>query len=449
MVFCGKIYIGDIMKKLLSKVLILILALSFALSLSGCIIDFSGDLTKPDDNKVTGTVAELPDSITKSSDVSFDSYTATEREQSPITMQEAINNVKRSSVYISVAVSGGTSLGSGTIIDINDGVNNPNTFYVLTCYHVVASKGNITIIVPDLNYRYGENEDYTFTGKIGGTVTAGQQVSLVGGDMESDVAVLKLYIANTSVAQSIVKAKIMDSAFKVSEGDEVFAIGNPTGVLPGTVTSGIISYVFRKEQIENIGEMTLYQIDVNIRHGSSGGGLYNDYGELIGITNSGSDEDYIFYAIPLRITDDPKTDNGFSNIVKQLVSTKTDSNYGYISERREKFGFTVTETKDNNNESYLYVSQVISGSYADKAGIKANSYTTDVITHFEYDGVKSEINTIDAFTTKMKSVPIGGTFKIYITRQETNYRGKVTTSEVTVSLTVSMAYFCDTGVYPE
>ena len=63
-------------------------------------------------------------------------------------------------------------------------------------------------------------------------------------------------------------------------GEQVFAIGSPRG-LENTFSSGEISQ-FRANNI--------IQISVPIDHGSSGGALINEYGEVIGITSGGIDE---------------------------------------------------------------------------------------------------------------------------------------------------------------
>lgn len=63
-------------------------------------------------------------------------------------------------------------------------------------------------------------------------------------------------------------------------GDRAFAIGSPRG-LENTFSSGEISQI-RKDKV--------LQISVPIDHGSSGGALINQYGEVIGITTAGLDE---------------------------------------------------------------------------------------------------------------------------------------------------------------
>lgn len=69
----------------------------------------------------------------------------------------------------------------------------------------------------------------------------------------------------------------------MEKGDSVVAIGSPLGV-QNTVTEGVIS---------NFGYDNgsfYYQISNPIDHGSSGGGLFNQFGELIGLTTSGYED---------------------------------------------------------------------------------------------------------------------------------------------------------------
>ena len=71
-------------------------------------------------------------------------------------------------------------------------------------------------------------------------------------------------------------------AFKtvpVAPGDVVYAISNPKGLV-NSVSEGIVAGV-REE-----GPLTLYQITAPISSGSSGGPVFNEFGEVIGIANS-------------------------------------------------------------------------------------------------------------------------------------------------------------------
>ena len=78
-------------------------------------------------------------------------------------------------------------------------------------------------------------------------------------------------------AQDLSTVKLGDSD-QVSAGDRVVAIGNPLGVLDYTVSDGLISSVRQASE-----ELTLLQISAPISQGSSGGPLFNLYGEVIGV----------------------------------------------------------------------------------------------------------------------------------------------------------------------
>jgi serine protease Do len=146
------------------------------------------------------------------------------------------------------------SLGSGFVISA-DG-------YVVTNNHVITADGQ------------GEVESITVTMTDGTDYPA----KLVGRDAASDLAVLK--ITGTKPFPFV---KFGDSRH-ARVGDWVIAIGNPFG-LGGTVTSGIISAVYR-----NTGSGSAYdrylQTDASINRGNSGGPMFDMNGNVIGINNA-------------------------------------------------------------------------------------------------------------------------------------------------------------------
>ena len=159
------------------------------------------------------------------------------------------------------------SLGSGVIMT-EDG-------YVLTNYHVVANAQLIRIGLWD--------ERVT-------------QASLVGGDLDTDLAVLKIDGSQFPMAR-------FADAKRVEVGDVVLAIGNPYGY-DRTVTMGIISATKRN----NLGRTRFedfLQTDAAVNSGNSGGALVNTRGELIGI-NTGNLRDglSIGFAIPAQAARD-------------------------------------------------------------------------------------------------------------------------------------------------
>lgn len=104
------------------------------------------------------------------------------------------------------------------------------------------------------------------------------EARLVGVDDLSDLAVLKIN------ASGLPAAHFGDST-KLSVGDKVAAIGNPLNIaFRQTMTDGIISSIERGVDV-NGRSTTLLQTNTAINQGSSGGALFNMYGQVIGITN--------------------------------------------------------------------------------------------------------------------------------------------------------------------
>lgn len=81
-------------------------------------------------------------------------------------------------------------------------------------------------------------------------------------------------------------------------GDRVFAIGSPRG-MRNTLSDGLVSQIW---------DDTKFQISVPIDHGSSGGALINQHGEVIGITSGGRDDSHanLNYAVDIRRIFDKK-----------------------------------------------------------------------------------------------------------------------------------------------
>lgn len=91
-----------------------------------------------------------------------------------------------------------------------------------------------------------------------------------------------LVIVKTKTALNI-EPVTFASSYTINKGDSVVAIGSPLG-LQNTATDGIISNI-----IPDV-DVTYIQISAPIDHGSSGGGLFNQYGELVGINTLGYDD---------------------------------------------------------------------------------------------------------------------------------------------------------------
>ncbi len=376
--------------------------------------------------------------------------TVSEDERTLMSLQEAYRKVYRTSVAIEVVSETVAGAGSGVIIDMNyENETNENIIYIITCHHVIEDGGDVYVYLPDENCRY-DNEDYAFTGKIGGEITDEYAVSLIGGDKNTDIAILKLDLSKRAVsgnklsADKIVKANVPAEGYDLSVAEEVFAVGNPTGTLPGSFSAGYVSYLDRVATVEDIGAMTLLQIAVPINPGNSGGGLYNLYGELVGITNAGNtDYEQVNYAIPFE-TIYNETDTGYVRIAEELLGTYTGSNYGFVAGNKEQYGFTVAQGEDNSGK-YVYVAAVTEGSQAYTAGLKVNDIVTSVIVN----GGETAISEVSQMTEKITSLNIGDSITIKGTRTKTvaGFPPRYETESFSVTLEARQFLFCDTGIY--
>lgn len=398
----------------------------------------------------------LKNSLNLTNGVTFNGATHTGEPYDKV--NEAIKETKvdHASVAIFITRNDGVICGSGTIVDIDDGVNygekENNIFYVITCEHVIDScelyAHEITISVPDANGNncddVGYDEKYSFKGKIGGAINQEQAVSLIGGDKKSDIALLRLYVEDEAVANNIVKAKIMSSEFSLERGESVFAIGNAEGDHAGWISAGVVADTNTIQEIAEIGDMALIGINVDIYQGNSGGGLFNLYGELVAINNSGetitdaygdSASIGINFAIPHVASADSSKDTGFINVIRQLLGTYLTSgkNYGYIAGRADNYWFSFVRV-----ENYLAVASVVEGSEAYN-GVAVG----DVIKAVSVNGTDYPLDSREALKAVINSLKIGDSITFNFTRvseygQNTNY---------TKTFAVKQYYFCNTGDY--
>ncbi len=220
------------------------------------------------------------------------------------------------------------ALGSGVIVDADKG-------YVITNFHVIDSADEIKVTLKD-------GREF--------------KAKKIGEDEQSDIALLQIK------ADKLSALPFADSD-QLRVGDFTIAIGNPFG-LGQTVTSGIVSALGRSGlNIENLENFI--QTDAAINSGNSGGALLDLKGELIGINtailgpNGGNIG--IGFAIP-------------SNMVRDLMAQIL--KYGEV--RRGVLGIMGGELSADLAKAFGYdkqngafVSQVMPGSAADQAGIKA------------------------------------------------------------------------------
>ena len=257
--------------------------------------------------------------------------------------------------------------GSGFIIT-EDG-------YILTNHHVVEDSDTVTVATFD---------DETYDAKV------------IGYDESNDIAILKIEAEN-------LKPVTIGDSDKLRVGDTVYAIGNPLGELTFSLTHGIVSALSRNVTTGS-HTMNLIQTDCAINSGNSGGALFNERGEVVGITNakysssafSGEAEiDNICFAIPV---------NSVSTIVTSIVEN------GYVL--KPYIGVTVSPLSDETAgiiglKAGAVVQAVVEDAPADKAGIKVN----DVIVKVNDTDIKDSNSLVQAIAKSKPGDVV--TFEIY------------------------------------
>ena len=228
--------------------------------------------------------------------------------------------------------------GSGFVIS-QDG-------YILTNYHVIDG-------VSDIKVTFADGKSY--------------DAVVVGGEAENDIAVLKIDAAG-------LRPVILGNSDSLKVGEPVVAIGNPLGELTFTLTAGYVSAKDRSITMSDGTIMNMIQTDAAINSGNSGGPMFDQYGQAVGIVsakysgNSGSSAtiEGIGFAIPI---------NDVADMVTSIIE------HGYVT-GKPNVGVLMNNV-DESAQRYgipagAEILAVLDGSCADKAGIQAGDIVTGV-----------------------------------------------------------------------
>jgi Do/DeqQ family serine protease len=220
-------------------------------------------------------------------------------------------------------------LGSGVVVEANG--------TIMTNFHVVDGADKITVLMSD-------NKSY--------------EAKVVGSDQPSDLAVLKVEAANLPFLT-------LGNSDTVRVGDIVLAIGNPLGI-GQTVTAGIISAKGRRTGLSDGSFEDFLQTDAPINRGNSGGALVNLNGELIGINSqilsggASGGSIGIGFSIPSNMA---------KSVMEQLLKDGK-VHRGMLGINIQNITDDTAKALDLTEKSGILVSNVKSGSAADKAGVK-------------------------------------------------------------------------------
>ncbi len=284
------------------------------------------------------------------------------------------------------------SAGSGIIIGQND-----SELLIVTNNHVVENSDTLTVSFID-------NESV--------------EANIKGTDSSKDLAVVavKLSDIKDSTMDEIKVATLGDSD-SLQVGEPAIAIGNALGY-GQSVTTGVISATNR--QLDGYSS-NLIQTDAAINPGNSGGALLNNKGEVVGINSAKIAQDSvegIGYAIPISDVSDTITD-----LMNQETKTKV------AEAERGQIGIQGVDVTEDSAQMYdiptgVYISEVISGGGADKAGLTKGSVITAL------NGT-----TIDGMSTLQEQLQYyKAGEKVKLTVQIPGNSGKYTEKEIEVTL---------------
>ena len=266
--------------------------------------------------------------------------------------------------------SGGTSsvYGTGFIIS-EDG-------YILTNYHVIET-AYINSVAPQIVLRDGTTHS----------------ARIVGFEATNDVAVLKIEATGLTPVR-------IGASNAVRVGETIYAVGNPNQ-LDYTITGGIVSALDREVQVDVSGSsITMFQISAAVNSGNSGGPVYNELGQVIGIVSAkymSTGTEGLGFAIPI---DDAM------DIASDLITV------GYVTGRAQ-LGVSVQTMSESNAEYYgtvpgAFVFTVVPGSCAETAGIRPG----DIITMVN----DAEIMSSDDLKAALENYKAGDTVSVKIFR---------------------------------
>lgn len=284
------------------------------------------------------------------------------------------------------------SVGSGIIISQND-----SELLIITNNHVVEGNETLTVSFVD---------EESVEAQVKGT------------DAAKDLAVIAVQtkeIKDTTMDQ--IKVAALGNSDKLQVGESVIAIGNALGY-GQSVTSGIVSATGR--ELDGIDEK-LIQTDAAINPGNSGGALLNANGEVVGINTAKVATDTVEgmgYAIPI---------SSVSDIIENLMNQETKTK---VSEAEQgQLGIQGVDVTADSSEMYnmptgVYVSEVIAGGGAKKAGITKGSVITGI------NG--TSIDGMQALKEQLQYYRAGETVKITVATPEKN--GEYAKRDVEVTL---------------
>jgi len=223
-------------------------------------------------------------------------------------------------------------LGSGFVID--------TLGHILTCNHVVAEYGGVTVKFSD------------------GKTFGGSEVSVVGQDPVTDLAVIRV-----TATRRFTPAALGNSA-ELEVGQPVMAMGSPFG-LEGTATAGVVSGLSRWGQPKSSGPdfQDFIQTDALVNPGNSGGPLVDLQGRVVGVSSfirtTRSGPTGIGFATPINLA---------KAVAEQLIRDGRVTR-GFLGISTQPITEGIRQALGLQSRDGVLVASVDPGQPADKAGL--------------------------------------------------------------------------------
>lgn len=311
--------------------------------------------------------------------------------------RDLVSAVKDSIVYIEVYVN---YRGQETLYGSGSGIIISQDGYIITNAHVAENEYyEVTKLVVNVNTTDPDN---------GTSVSTAYEAQLLGSDTDTDLAVLKIK------PDGDLTAAALGDSDKLSLGDDVVVIGNPLG-LETSVSKGIVSGLNR--QVYDDNSISAIQTDTAINSGNSGGGLFNMYGEVVGVVN-------------MKLVSDNAENLGFAITINDAKSVINDLiTKGYVT-GRPILGITCVQVSDYVGAIRgLTPGLVVTDIDQSMAIAKSGLVVGDTITAINGTDVRS----VDDVSAILQDKKPGDTVTATVVRTDSRGRDKSVDIEITLS----------------
>lgn len=275
--------------------------------------------------------------------------------------------------------------------------------YIVTNYHVIEDAVKDDSVTVEVSFVNGDK--YTAT--------------VVGGEQDNDVAVLKIEAAG------LTPVTLGDSE-KLVVGEDVYTIGNPLGELTYSLSDGLVSALDRLITTTSTDPSTgktetttlnVLQTNCAINPGNSGGPLFDSYGNVVGIVSakytksqSGVSAEGLGFALPI---------NDVKAILADLIE------HGYVTGKPYlgvQVNIVSSDAQRYGIPAGAAVEYVAEGSCAQKAGLQVG----DIITAIDDTAIDSPSALTAALSSNYKA---GESATLTIIRQQEELKLTVTFDE--------------------